>query len=69
MREEAPQSIRKRVTVVSTSMQVLNRPPLPKASPLPRKVSRMAAMIPKADVGNNGASNQNRDAPRPHPVE
>ena len=40
--EEAPQSMRKRVFPSSTRKQVLNRPPLPKASPQPRKRSFIA---------------------------
>src|SRR6266436_8345488 len=41
IRLEAPQSIKNAPVSLSTRMQVLNRPPLPNASPLPRNSSRM----------------------------
>src|SRR5262245_41976793 len=44
MSDEAPQSMRTRLAAVSSNMHVLNLPPLPKASPLPRKTSRMVTV-------------------------
>jgi len=40
MSDDAPQSKRNREAVLSTSMHVLNRPPLPNASPLPKNFIR-----------------------------
>ena len=44
-RLDAPQSMRKRPCAPVTRKQVLNRPPLPKASPLPMKRSSMVDMV------------------------
>src|SRR6202023_2762459 len=41
IRLEAPQSIKNAPALFSTRKQVLNRPPLPNASPLPRNCIRM----------------------------
>src|SRR6266404_9959490 len=41
IRLEAPQSIKNEPVSLSTRKQVLNRPPLPNASPLPRNCIRM----------------------------
>src|ERR1043166_6676615 len=47
MSDEAPQSMRNDVRAARTWKQVLRRPPLPKASPQPTKVTCMDAQFPR----------------------
>src|SRR5262245_54905277 len=55
--EVAPQSIRKFSAPAATWKQVLNRPPVPKATPLPRNQSRMTILCSHSRAGSvsNGA--------------
>jgi hypothetical protein len=46
--DEAPQSIRYRLSIASSKKQALFRPPLPKASPDPKNLTRMAIALVKS---------------------
>src|SRR5262245_6028888 len=71
--DEAPQSMRKRVALVSTSIHVLNRPPLPNASPLPTNTIRMPEKLacpspfPQAGVSVSAGSVDGDDELSPRP--
>src|SRR5207245_1832426 len=54
MSEEAPQSMRNEVRAARTWKQVLRRPPLPKASPQPTKVTSMDEQFPPPSGGLRG---------------